>query len=40
MMAQTQVKTLTRLFSKDYVNLIVDDEPRYEFINVPNIYQR
>jgi hypothetical protein len=25
---------------KDYVNLIVDDEPRYEFINVPNIYQR
>jgi hypothetical protein len=25
---------------KDYVNLIVDDEPRYEFINIPNIYQR
>jgi len=25
---------------KDYVNLIVDDEPRYEYINVPNIYKR
>ncbi len=23
-----------------YVNLIVDDEPRYEFINVDNIYQK
>ena len=23
-----------------YVNLVVDDEPRYEFINVTNIYKR
>lgn len=23
-----------------YVNLIIDDEPRYEFINVDNIYQK
>ena len=23
-----------------YVNLVVDDEPRYEFINVTDIYKR
>ena len=33
-------KNSDKVVFKDYVNLIVDDEPRYEFINVPNIYQK
>lgn len=33
-------KNSDKVVFKHYVNLIVDDDPRYEFINVPNIYQR
>lgn len=33
-------KNSNKVVFKDYVNLIVDDEPRYQFINIHNIYQR
>ena len=33
-------KNSNKAVFRDYVNLIVDDEKRYEFINIPNIYSK